>query len=341
MKIFLDTNALYSYMGINQNPRVNQPEFLTLLENPDNSVVLNSSSIYEFLVRFSGNLQRVRSGLLFIEEHIDQIYNPLADLRMKSGEIGDLLALSNTNLKHKIKTYRSARIKVEADYATLFLVFALHCVTAAYMEKVRFFEESFVHFYADKMVESQNEIREELSRAISNGYLSGDPKGALRDAFNLIWSRKIYEWVNLIEFLRCDPSPDLTKAEVDAEATRIRSQTRDIKKIIKYTDNIGQWVRELDFKLRVATLIDISNAYRSIMLTKGIHKVQIDYMDFIIVKLGLRGAKFQKNDILDMIIVSVLDEPESILISFDDAIRDFISEMGHISSQYINQVYQG
>ena len=77
---------------------------------------------------------------------------------------------------------------------------------------------------------------------------------------------------------------------------------------------------------------------------KGIHGIQIDYMEWKLSnmgqqKKGQKPSKFRKNDISDMLILTVLNDSDSILIAFDKDVRKFIVHTGNKSRDYINSVY--
>ena len=75
------------------------------------------------------------------------------------------------------------------------------------------------------------------------------------------------------------------------------------------------------------------------MKNKNIQSVQIEYMNWILSKMVQRGSKFHKNDILDMLISITLQDSDTVLISFDEDMQDFISSINHISQNYIAKVY--
>jgi PIN domain nuclease of toxin-antitoxin system len=52
MKVALDTNAFYDFMGISQNPNINHDVFIELLSDPKNEVTIPTATLYEFLIKY-------------------------------------------------------------------------------------------------------------------------------------------------------------------------------------------------------------------------------------------------------------------------------------------------
>ena len=71
----------------------------------------------------------------------------------------------------------------------------------------------------------------------------------------------------------------------------------------------------------------------------GFSPAQVDYMGRLFIKWTTNGNKYEKNDIMDMMILRALDMDNSVLITFDKSMQDFIFDINHLSRTYIERYY--
>ena len=350
MKIILDTNAFYYSFGgwdksnFGNNNKVVRDKFDELLSDKNNHKVISTITLCEFLVRYRHDTQIIRKGLFFIKDNIDQIYlDPFLPLEMK--DIGGLVALSDAGILKRIDAYMEKKVEVESRFSTFFLGLIVVQYTSLYFEKYNeLIKPEILTTYVRRMPDNIKSAKEKFILAFRDGYNSDNVERVIKECFNETLYSILVSWTSFLELVKNDPSSDLTEAELAAIFDRLNNTNPNLKKIHKFKskeNNISGLLKELYKNSVPENNRKFIGIYETSLRNKGVQPIQICYMDWIISKMVKRGAKFHKNDILDMLIATVLKDKDTdvVLISFDEDMQEFIKEIDHVSQIYIEKLY--
>jgi len=346
MRIVLDTNAFYAYFGeknlniLTPNQKIDRDKFNDLISSPNNEIVISTVTIYEFLVKFRDDIQIIRNGLLFIKNNIGKIYiDPIMPFEVD--DFRKLLAMSDSNLSSTINNYLEKKIDIEASYSSYFLGLLVAQCTDMFLKTDTNFQTSQVLMtYLQCVPNNIMATKEVFVLALRDGYNLHDEEKVVKDRFNEIIYEFLSSWLSFLELVKIHPSSELTDIELHNLFEKIKSENHILKKIHRIQrekNNLSEWItRYIHSSLEPS---DFVKALRCALKKRGVNEIQIKYMDWILAKMVNKGAKFSKNDILDMLIAFVLKDSDIVLISFDEDMQDFIENIKHVSLNYINQVY--
>lgn len=345
MKVVLDTNALYAFMGINKDPNIKQDKFRELLSNPSNKVTLSSVSIYEFLVKYENDVVAIRNGLSFITQHIDKVhtygnYLPLTD------DVNSLLQYSDEQIRKTVNSYKERKIEIESRFSALFLGYLLFQYTLSY-----FFEkhgeaeseQAILRLSQRCIPKAVQDEQVHLEKAFRDGYNANKAQKIATDEFNSLLTGRLSSWLAFLEFVDSKPKSSLQENEIFNEYLQFYNSSYHVKKFHRHADNINMWIAKYDSASKQIASKGLSLVWRRTFEAKGVYGAQVDYMEWKLSSMsqqdGDTPSKFRKNDISDMLILTVLNDNDSILISFDRNVRKFITHIKNKSENYINNVY--
>lgn len=350
MRIVLDTNAFYTFIGeetLNiptRNHKIKRNAFETLISNPNNEIAISSVTIYEFLVKFRDDIQVIRDVLLFINNNIEKIYiDPT--LPFDVDDLHELIILPDSSLSAKICGYMEKKIDVEASFSSFFLGILVAQYTETYLKTNSDIQTQQVFMvYQQRFPIHVRATKDAFVLALRNGYAQQDAEVVVKNQFNEIIYEFLVSWVSFLELVKVHPDPEITENELHERFEKLNRENPNLKKIHnkkndRDNNSLNAWIAKFCRDFSSGNDQQFVSMYKAALKNKRIQIIQIDYMEWIMFKMGQKGAKFKKNDILDMLIAIVLKDIDTVLISFDENMQDFIVSIGHISKSYIEQVY--
>ncbi len=241
------------------------------------------------------------------------------------------------------------KIEVESKFSAFFLGLIVAQYTNLYFEKYNELKKpEILMTYVQRVPGNIKDVEEIFILAFRDGYNSGDVEGVIKECFNKSLYSILVSWTSFLELARSNPYPSLTDAELTSIFNDLNNTNSNLKKIHKLKseglnnleeNNVNKLIRKLYKNAIFEINQEFTNIYKASLKSKDIQSMQIRYMDWIISKMVKRGAKFHKNDILDMFIANVLEKDDTILVSFDSDMQDFIKSIGHVSQNYIEKLY--
>jgi hypothetical protein len=172
-------------------------------------------------------------------------------------------------------------------------------------------------------------IQRTICEQLKNGYLIGDPKGAAKEIF---YQQLCSIIVQTDKFLKSSDE-DLSKGNINfANTVNKKITDEDRKKVYEFfSQEVKKHKKDNDC---------VRNYLRSESQKRGLSQVQIEFMDWIIQQIGEnKGLAFAKNNIDDMLIANVLNDPENILITWDDKFISFLKTYNLPSYNAITPIY--
>lgn len=345
MKIVLDTNAFYDFMGISKNPNVKHSAFIELLSNPENEVMITVSTLYEFLIKHEQRIDIIKQGISFIGQHV-KIFHSESYLPLTK-KIKSLPQSSNEKIYEVIKMCKEKRIEIEARFASFFVEYLLLQYTLSYIfEKqgeatAESAELELLHSCAPKIFQ---DTQQQMVEALQDGYKKNKAQQVAEDKYNDILLDRLSSWMAFLEFIDNKPNPNLNTEEAFQEYALFFDRNRHVNKLHKSSENLNKWIAKYDKKSNKIASSFLLTVLRAEFEAKGIHGIHVDYMQWKLSsmsqqKTGETPSVFHKNDILDMLILTVLNDDDSVLIAFDKNVRRFITHIKNKSENYINRIY--
>ena len=355
MRIVLDTNAFYAYygeekIGLQKNNKI-KTGFIKIL-NTENEVCISGATVCECLVRFRNeNVEKILEVLSFIANNNLKIivcdYFP----SMTSFNIVKLLEYTEDELRNSLNDYMELKVRIEAAFAMHFMGLLLVQYSLSYFDGAGFFKSqseipediklrnsiillSFTHYIKD----ITKPIQIKLVSMLRKGYNISFEKveSILRDEFNALLFENMLRWTNFLEVVTTTRPSEINSISIE----KIFIKSKKVKKINEKSDHINKLISNLDRNLGHKSSIYLKSIYEFLLGNKNIQQTQVDYMIRLLSKLGGENPKkFEKNDILDMLILTVLNDKDNILITFDEDVQDYLVEIKHKSIQYIEKVY--
>lgn len=346
MKVVLDTNAFYAFMGISENLNIKQDKFMDLLSDPKNEVTIPTVTLYEFLIKYEKNIDVIKKGVSFISQRIKNIYSesylPLTQ------EIISLPYCSDEKIYEVIKKCKDKRIETEARFAAFFLEYLLLQYTLSYIfekqGKPVAGEPTEIMLLQSCAPKIFQDTQQQMTKALRDGYKENRAQHVAEDNYNSMLIDRLSSWMTFLEFIGNSPNPNLSVKEAFREYLPFFKNNRHVSNFHNYSDNINKWIAKYDNRSNQIASTGLLGILRADFEAKGVHGIQLDYMQWKLSsmsqqKVGETPSKFHKNDILDMLILTVLNDDDSILIAFDKNVRKFLVHIKNKSEHYINGVY--
>jgi predicted nucleic acid-binding protein len=332
MKIILDTNVLYSYKDINSsvktNTRIRQSEFLSYLSSHKDDLYISSVTLYELLIHFKNDTEKIKEYIAFLRingiEIIFEQYFPIPQ------EIQNFDLLCNCTIKEYIEEkILPVRIEVESRFQAFYIMeLSLIYLINHLDDSENHFDEARIFGLTKVIQERLPELIGEIGTQLNIGYFEEKQEQAAKKVFY----KQLCSYVVFIDAL--------LKFGSDEKSVCVSQKNDDINPKVdmkEIYDFFSDEVKRFNKNKNNLTALPI----REISKQKGLSKIQIDFMDWIIQKMGDRkGFSFKKNDIEDMLISNVLNDSKSILISWDDDLISFLKFYNPPSYGVIDQVYQ-
>lgn len=345
MKVVLDTNAFYAFMGISGDPNIKHDEFRKLLSDPKNEVILPTAALYEFLIKHEKSIDVIKYGISFIGQHINKIhsesYLPLTK------EIKSLPQYADDKIHEVIKDCKERRIDTEARFAAFFLEYLLLQYTLSYVfekQSQAMNESTELQLLYRCTPKIFQDTQTQMAKALRDGYKANKVQQVAEDKYNSILLERLSSWMAFLEFIDSNPNPNLSENELFYEYLKVFDSNRHVRKFKRSMDNVNKWIAQHDSASHQVASKGLLAILRAAFEVKGVYGIQVDYMAWKLSSMGQRKvgetpSKFHKNDILDMLILTVLNDEDSILIAFDRNVRKFIAHIKNKSEAYISNIY--
>lgn len=343
MIVVLDTNAFYQFMGEKilkkpvTNNKVKLDGFDELIYDPNHEIALSSVTIYEFLVHFRKDIPVIKDGLFFIKNNIKKIYND-PSLPFTVRDIDLLLALSDYNFSKKINSYMQEKIDMEASLSTFFFSLFIAQWTNNYLTAYPDLQtDQVLNTYPGFVVRHCMAQKNIFVLTLQYGYETNDAETVVKNQFNEIIYHFLLQFIELLESIKNNPNNQITENKF-AKNTSKDQILKQIQRNKIEKNNLNEWISNFHKKTNL-DFDDFAKVSYKILENKGLDPKRIEYMEWILTKMGKQGKKFLKNDISDMLIAVVLKDSDIPLITFDEGMQDFIVKINHISKSYIEKVY--
>ena len=379
MNIAIDTNVLYYLYGRKKldqkdtDEKINGLRLNTIINN--NDVYITSVTLVEIMTHFQSKPPIIKNLFEYIILHNFSIIS----VGVSDISYDKLVTLSNASdqeIRLETKRVLKEKIETESFYATIILILELEQYYYYYFEKTRLINQSFKQYSLDLQISTRDmlidkfitynlylEVKKKFKHILKIGYASeySDNKSQmaiklLKQAFDEVLKHECVNFVfvlNLMvdsnfKFDFDDLLNNWSKFKTMQEpyyqlALDQISAHDDLDKLCGTNDNINSCIRELLTKFGKRFDTDFYKNYKSVTIQETFKpiesKMPVEYIGKIMDRWGVRGSKFEKNDILDMFILRVLKMDKFVLITFDKMMQDYIHETHHISDEYINRVY--
>lgn len=328
----LDTNAFYYAAGISECT-YDVKKLRKLIK--DNEVFLSTTSLFEFLIKYQGDIETVRLGGKYLwENHIkiaSNVINPLPE-----HFTDDLINITESQLKLMCADVLENKIDVESRFTALLFDVCLFSgyyfvVMSDGMEPCEYCYSAMSAVY--KMFTAVVlDVFKELYR---DGYKTDDCENYIRNGFYNLLAFMLEKGIPFIEkakrvnsdeeFQNIDmwfPTEEYTHlSENIASKLQRQTSTAYLQKLA-----VTYWKKNSDPELkkhigRLKAIFDKKIGYPALQ----------DYCYDMMVNILVHGAALWKNDLLDAIILCNLQE-EHLLITYDNGV---IKRMEQRKSEYI------
>ena len=372
MNFLLDTNAFYSFygrekLGLPSNLQINEKRLRVLLTYKKNTIYISSITLFEILSLYYNDLDKIRKLLKFIiykeEIHILNLGIDIIDY----SELILMAELNDNLLREQLKKYIKKKVRAEAGLAASFLLLQLNLFLNFIFDKDELANETFknldtstrehmkIEVFDNLLFNNTNKILEtntsKFSKVLQHTYkLTNQEKTKflthevnLKDAFNktLFTQCEVYicYWHYYLENYK---ALICTSKELFERFCYIYNTNEDRHTINQYSDNANAAMRYLVKQFEALNDTAFLNQHlekieKMFENDYRFTKHQQKYIAILINKWMNEKKKYEKNDLLDMLILGGLDTKEMIVLSFDKKLGDFISSNSAISKKYIDR----
>ncbi len=356
MNVILDTNIVYDYIGrsnlnMSESSLINRKKLVKLLESPNNTLFITSATLNELIVRFSSEKDILEKLIVFIENNeIEYHYVGLQLLNVKS----IMNKFSDKNQDQLNKLFKDA-LAVKVEYEITSLCIMCDLISTYYIDLLfKTYENELVLFNTNSnsshwillkteifkeltgykfqnMLNSWKEIMKNDLKAAYSVNNSNKVSRVAKDWFNELLKLTYYEFTKVIKSSIKEIYPSIgcsfiSKVEETFNPNHV-NMTHS-----KIAENLGKKHGEEiieDIRVRI-----IESTSKSEIITEHM----ACYLAMLVEDWLIRGKKFDKNDMLDLLVIKGLEIENSILLSMDKKVRDYLEMAGHESVQWNNNV---
>lgn len=371
MKFLLDTNALYSLygrekLGMAQNSRINETRLRNILSNSNHHIYVSTVTLHEIFtylgkdLKNDQDLDKVRDLLRFIiNKQINIINLGISDIDLK--DLISLINSGNSLLKIHLKDYRKEKIITEAGFATVILMLQLKLYVNFYLERQEEVNENFSNLSEDKMdkiksdifgillsdnfEESLESLESIFKKVLRKAYAikNEDEKKCVKNAFNNILYNQCEVFTLFMEFfIKNYGNMKLSENELYEEFIKIKKNSQNFSLIDQNPDHINASISMMINQFEKLTDIKFIKRHKQdIVDTWGTSnwftKHQAKYIALLFEKWIKDSSKYEKNDMLDMLILAALDIKDLAILTFDSKMQNYIFPNSPISETYIKK----
>lgn len=371
MKFVLDTNALYSLygrekLGIDQNSRINETRLRNILSNSNHHTYVSTVTLHEIFTYLgkglnnSEDLDKIRSLLQFIiNKQINIINLGISDIQIK--DLITLINFSNPLLKIRLKDYRNKKIITEAGFATVILMLQLKVYVNFYLEREEKVNELFRNLsenkrdkiksdivgilLSDNFKESLESLESKFKKVLRKAYAieNENEKKCVKNAFNNILYNQCRVFTLFLEFFfKNYENMEFSDNQLSEEFIEICKNSEDYTIIGQNPNHVNAGISTIINQFEKLTDTEFIKRHKQDILEQWgngnqFTKYQGEYIALLFEKWIKDSSKYEKNDMLDMLILGALDIEDLAILSFDGKMQNYIFVNSPISEKYIKK----
>lgn len=348
-KVYLDTNVLYELLDINHNQKLDKDALLRYINSLD-KIYLPSVVISEILIHYRDDDDMLIKILKFIG---DSKYEIVMSKYLSFSGNYDMFNLTDEslirkylpNFKRVINGLLETKIREESSFMLLFYkISVLHMIwlICKLFSDDQEQELKFLSFFKEGLNIFIAVYDMTFNEALTQGYAYNDEIHLAKSAFSVSSKMSIDFIIYALENLH-----NYTNKELSSEHKKL------LKKLKRYFNEKAneQPLKVMNWLEKKYTTESIENAesekietftemFKTQLSSHGINEYYVDYIMRMFNRWRCEGNKFEKNDIWDMVVLTSLEDPGSILVVFDDNSYDFLKEKGHRSIEIIDMFYK-
>jgi len=330
-KIVIDTNIWYDFVGSKPNSKISRA--LKNQIEKDYEIYITTASIIEMLVKYKDDLCTIKKQLKPLIKGDIKIINT-GFLPIVSSDIQYLYAEENPF--NKINEIFELKKKTEAEFTRLYLltsmIFFFHIISERFGYKFedKLKQQKFV-FYTKGLLEGNHDHYFNFFHKLLNDNYDSSVSQTIKNSFMEMICNNLEAWI--YTYYSIQMSKPLKKIYTNKDV--LLSSDKILRKIEKYKDNPFKIISDLNGSNKVnfnKCILELKN------LSTDIKEISPQVQDYIIYKHKKyfeEKAKFEKNDITDMIILYSLSLDSIKFITLD---RNLIDSLKLIDKSSYNLI---
>lgn len=340
-EIVIDTNVLYSWAELSPNPNLPHDKIEELLS--EHTLYITSISIIECLVKFKNDLEKIQQCLEPIRRNKFKVLN-VAFIPLPIGLIDKIInARSISEIDKDIGEMYELKIKEETKFTSFFFLPTLGAVIYSFLKEHKTLtDEIRNNFIAhnNSMLSRANIdfIKKQFRAAIEDGYREDKVQKMVKDKFSELLS--IFIYASKISEYTVKNSMSFAYIDLDKVSDTKNKFGNDsvIKKLKRSGLSDNPMVIFKNRKYKNIFIEHIDKVIKELRIDIKITDHVLKYIEYKLKKMLLDQAKFNKNDIPDMLILYVLDSKDYILLTLDNDLNRFLKSIGHPSHEFIDSI---
>ena len=352
--ICLDANAFYWYYGRDKLPlpesvaKFDTNKAIAFIEAAGQKSIV-ASAFMEMIVHFRDNPETIKKIMLFREEKHLQIYNNLREYCFTPDELSLYHLFDNNACKQYAYKLLNVKIDIETKFSVVFLQTVSLLYAKYYMDLSSAFnaatKESVLSFLGRNIFsELQTEYTVELKKSLECGYNDRNrSQQYLKQTYiESLTQNCVIAHVIIDTLKKIDEENDLYPVMCSAASEAKNNGLNNIDTMRTIVNTLNTNTTFLQYAKS-----EIANIFHK----KGFTLHQSKYVECMLNAWLDRGQQLRKNDIFDMMCMAVLDhavnkpkqsvliDTNMYLITFDDAMVNFIKEAREFNFNKIDQFY--
>lgn len=329
--VFFDTNAIYEYLEIDHNSKVNKEDFLKYIDTIS-KIHLPTAAILELLVKYRNNDEMLIKILTSISSSKFAIY-PTKYLAIKSDfaifklKTESDITRNMVKIKEQINEFLRAKIADEAKFMLMFYKIISLIIVSLVIQLL--IDDDAERINALGQLTAAQKIFYEVSNQLfheflTDAYNDNDEKNMAKSLFDFQVMQNVSFIFYYFEDYNLSEDKKKRLGKLIKKFNEVRNQPIKVIKQLESAYKGEKWYLD---------------QFQYVLKQHNISTYYWQFIDAKIQKWCLDGNKLRKNDIIDMIILTTLDEPDSILITFDDGSYGFLKDKKHKSVEIIDLFY--
>lgn len=331
-KIVIDTNILYSWVGISTNEKFTQNDIDIFSEK--NELYITTASIIELLVKFRYDIEKIKLCLKpIIDERLLIIgigFLPIQSEKIKRIYFSEKLSETST----KIDSLLQLKIGKEAEM----LRFLLFCILGGMFNVIREDrgykfsgqgqDNLFIHASNILLLSNSDFVYETFFESLKKGYQTNTEQQSVREVFSTLITSILNLWIMNYYFVKhsllLDDFKNLDPARL--ESCKIDLTSDNFHYVFKeYIENPFAILSKKNF-------IPLTDKYINELKShlKSHELITEQVLEFILISLSKSfhdGAKINKNDAVDLLIFYSLSLKGFKLITLDKKMAKAIEQI--------------
>lgn len=365
MNIVFDANAFYAYygrekLGLDPITMIDEDKFIKEMNDIEKKYIATSSFI-EILVRFKDEEKKLYRILKFIKQKNIGLFNNVMNETnyFSQKNFKHLLDNLNPSYLQKVAYLKiESKVYLESNYTIVFILFILCSILLSEKNKIEVtnyllnnqkFDDLETENKKDKIreilvtdflerffVSNIKKLTDEISEIIKDGYENGKVASKYKNKVMEILEVYLLIFKNYIDGLNSIENNDFDFISAIDKNYQLLLNNKKNNHIIRMYSNMLK-NEKFDF-------LSFENEINKIV-KKTLSSSQTNYITNKLLKSWLEnGAKIEKNDIYDTLLLSILDKSlisskgkNLFLITFDKKIIEFIKNINISNWEFINK----